>query len=478
MFYGRKEELELLNDLSRKRTASLVCILGRRRIGKSTLIKQFSKKFDSYFEVQGLAPYPKMKSQVQLDHFAKQLKLHFGGPLNVFRDWEEALEELANKTKKGRHLILLDEISWLAWRDPLFPALLKDIWDRRFKNNNQLILVLCGSVSSWIQKNILNHANFVGRVSAQINLRELSLNELNNFFKNFSGKIGTIEKLKVLSITGGVPKYLEEAIINGHLDYHMAQLCFSENGFLANEYEKIFNDIFGVKKKSLEKIVRSCVDRHWEPHLLAKKLKTPQNSDFKENLDILELSGFIERDFYLKLNGKLTSLSRIRLSDNYLRFYLKYIEPMAKVLKSSRKNIKSLNQLDGFEIVQGFQFENLILNNRHLVHKILHLEDSQIIASGPHRQIKKSNNKGNCQVDLLVHAKGNSFYVCEIKCRKYINKSVIDEVEKKMKALSFPRRSSVRPVLIYSGDIYLPDQEEIQQYFSHIISLEQLMEEK
>lgn len=477
MFCGRKEELATLNELTSKKTASLVCLLGRRRIGKSTLIKQFAKKFDSYFEIQGLAPVPKMKPQMQLDHFAKQLKSHFGGPLMVFKDWEEALEELAKKTSKGRHLILLDEVSWLAWKSPLFPSHLKDVWDRKFKENNKLILVLCGSVSSWIQKNILNHANFVGRVSAQINLKELSLNELNNFFESLSGIIGTNEKLKVLSVTGGVPKYLEEAVINRNLDQHMAELCFSKNGFLANEYEKIFNDIFGVKKKTLEKIIRACVDRHWEPNLLAKKLKTPQNSDFKENLDILVLSGFIERDYYLKLSSPLSKLSRLRLSDNYIRFYLKYIEPNLINLSSSRKKISSLSQLDGFEIVQGFQFENLILNNRHLVHNLLKINDSEIIASGPFRQAGNSKDKKGCQVDLLVHLKGSSFYLCEIKCKKLINKNVIADVEKKMKILHFPKRSSVRPVLIYSGDIYLPDQEEIQQYFSHIISLEQLMEE-
>jgi AAA+ ATPase superfamily predicted ATPase len=135
MFCGRKEELATLNELTSKKTASLVCLLGRRRIGKSTLIKQFAKKFDSYFEIQGLAPVPKMKPQMQLDHFAKQLKSHFGGPLMVFKDWEEALEELAKKTSKGRHLILLDEVSWLAWKSPLFPSHLKDVWDRKFKEN-------------------------------------------------------------------------------------------------------------------------------------------------------------------------------------------------------------------------------------------------------------------------------------------------------------------------------------------------------
>lgn len=478
MFSGRKDELQILNDLTNKKTASLVCLLGRRRIGKSTLVKQFSKKYDSYFEIQGLAPVPKMTAQVQLDHFAKQLKLHFGGPLMLFKDWTEALETLAEKTSKGRHLILLDEISWLAWRSPLFPSQLKDVWDRKFKNNNQLILVVCGSVSSWIKKNILNHANFVGRVSTQIILKELALNEINSFFELLPGTIGESEKLKVLSITGGVPKYLEEAIINTNIDSHMASLCFSENGFFSNEFEKIFNDIFGIKRKSLEKIIRACVDRHWEPHLLAKKLKTPQNSDFKENLDILELSGFIERDFYQKLDGNNTKLSRLRLSDNYIRFYLKYIEPKKNSIKSTRKKVSSLNQLEGYETVQGFQFENLILNNRHLIHRHLKIEDLQIIGSGPYRQALKSNNKGACQVDLLIHLKENVFYVCEIKCRKYINKAVITEMKKKLNILSFPRRSSVKPVLIYSGQIYLPDQEEIQNYFGQIISLDQLIEKK
>jgi AAA+ ATPase superfamily predicted ATPase len=476
MFYGRNKELALLTSLKDKSTASLVCILGRRRVGKSALTQEFSKQFLNFFSIQGLAPVPRMDSKFQLNHFSKQIQNHFGGPTVQFQDWTQALTFLAEKTRKGRHLIFLDEVSWLAKGDPMFSSRLKDVWDREFKKNHQLILIVCGSVSSWIQENILHHANFVGRISAEIHLKELPINESNQFFKNVPWKISSNEKMMTLSITGGIPKYLEEIVLNKNLEQQLAKLCFSSSGFLHNEYEKIFTDIFGRKKATLEKIVRACIDRHWEPVELAKKLKTPQNSDFKENLDILEISGFLERDYFFKLDGKDSKLSRIRLSDNYLRFYLKYIEPISKKMKSSRAELSSLRDLPHLETTQGFQFENLILNHRFMIHKQLKIEDRQIISSGPYRQKKGGHILKSCQVDLLIHTQGQNFYLCEIKCRQSIDKEIIKEVQKKMDDLRLPRRSSLRPVLIYQGELYRPHQTEIENYFAKIISFEDLLE--
>ncbi len=92
------------------------------------------------------------------------------------------LKSTASLTKEGKCLIFLDEISWMGSRDKDFAGVLKGIWDTRFKQNNQLILVLCGSVSSWIDDNILNDKGFVGRVSFTITLKELSLRYANLFW--------------------------------------------------------------------------------------------------------------------------------------------------------------------------------------------------------------------------------------------------------------------------------------------------------
>jgi hypothetical protein len=181
MFIGRKNELRLLHALKEKGTSSLVCIMGRRRIGKSTLIAEFGKSFPHVITIQGLGPHEHLSAKDQLAHFSEELSNAFNSKKENFENWDEALTALANKTQKGKFLILLDEISWMARGDRLFPLRIKDAWDIRFKKNPNLVMVLCGSVSAWIEDNILNNASFEGRISLSITLTVFKLGDSNLF---------------------------------------------------------------------------------------------------------------------------------------------------------------------------------------------------------------------------------------------------------------------------------------------------------
>lgn len=480
-FIGREREMLDLTQLRSKKRASLVCVTGRRRIGKSTLIREFGKSYRNHFSVQGLAPQEVNAAEKnswhgalrdQLRHFSDQVSRHFDLPKVQFQDWSEALTFLANKTKNGKQLVVLDEVSWMAHGDPLFSSRLKDVWDTQFSQNPNLILIVCGSVSSWIQDNILNHTNFVGRVSLSLNLQELPLEKLNMFWPN-SAKISSFEKLLVLSVTGGVPKYLEEVVDAQTGEKNLLRLCFRASGILYSDFERIFRDIFGRRYRSMERIVRACLESKMSPMDLAKKIKVDANSEFYDSLSVLEMAGFIARDFYFKTNGDVSKLSRIRVKDNYLRFYLKYIEPNKERMKN--KEYKSLFDLKSFESVLGLQFENLILSNISTLYPSLDLRDEEIVSAAPYLQKKNSQHKEGCQIDLLIHAKLNVFYMCEIKCKKTIDKTIITEVERKSRALKLPKRASLRPVLICEGEIYLPHLDEIKAYFFKIIQFSDLL---
>lgn len=158
-------------------------VSGRRRIGKSTLIQEFSKKFDFFCEIQGLAPRDSITDSDQRKNFSEQMKNIFDIPAVPLESWNDAFSHLSSRTRTGRTLILLDEISWMAGKDSDFPGKLKIAWDTRFKKNDHLILVLCGSASSWIDKNILKDTDFVGRISLEINLEELPLRDCNKFWQ-------------------------------------------------------------------------------------------------------------------------------------------------------------------------------------------------------------------------------------------------------------------------------------------------------
>lgn len=477
-FYGRKNELALLKRLRQKNSASLVVLRGRRRIGKSTLIQEYSKQFSQYIEIQGLGPSENNSLLAQLDNFSEFLSLQLNKRKEHFTNWAEAFRKLAESTQNKDCLILLDEISWMGKGDPYFAEKLKIVWDTSFKKNSKLVLVICGSVSSWIYDNIIMNKAYEGRVSLDLVLEDLKLPEINQFWLHQKHHLSSFEKMVLLSVTGGVPKYLEEVIRAESAEVNLVKMCFEKNGLLFSEFEKIFKEIFQKKSKTMEKIVRMCLLGKRPPSELAKKIRMPLNSDFSEYIRTLELAGFIAKDYSFKFDGSPMKVPYLRIKDNYLRFYLKYIEPEKIRIQKGARVISSFNDLKGYEAILGYQFENLILANKDLIIKHLNIPINSVISAASYYQTKTTKTLAACQVDLMIHTNLDVFYLCELKCRKIIDKSVIQEMQKKIKALSVPKRSALKPVLIYEGQISASDQSLIQDYFFRIIHFADLLEDK
>jgi len=114
--------------------------------------------------------------QSQRDVFAKQLGDQMGLKGIIADDWSTLFSLLAKYTQQGRFIVLLDEISWTGSKDFQFLGKLKNAWDFEFKKIPQLILILCGSVSAWIEKNMINSKAFFGRISLFLKVAELPLN--------------------------------------------------------------------------------------------------------------------------------------------------------------------------------------------------------------------------------------------------------------------------------------------------------------
>ncbi len=153
-FIGREAELARLRGLLTSRSANLIVVRGRRRIGKSRLLAEFGKEMKSFF-FSGNPPAGKTTAQSQRDIFVKQLA-RAGIPGIQPDDWGNIFWHLSKHTQKGRVLIVFDEISWMGGKDPEFLGHLKTAWDMYFSKNPHLIMALCGSISSWIEKNILS----------------------------------------------------------------------------------------------------------------------------------------------------------------------------------------------------------------------------------------------------------------------------------------------------------------------------------
>lgn len=471
-FIGRERELNLLNPIARKNTGSLLVVKGRRRIGKSRLVEEFAKRNKiKLISFVGLFPEESITAQDQRNEFAKQL----GFATLKANDWSDLFRALSDRVQSGRIMVLLDEISWMASNDHTFLPKLKNAWDLYLKKNEQLILVICGSASSWIEKNILSSTGFVGRISFTLTLEELRLDECREFWGKNSQNISAREKLKIISVTGSVPKYLEE--IDPHLDAenNIKRLCFTKGGMLFEEFDSIFGSSFRRKSNVYENIVRSLTDGAKENADLCNILNIEPTGRFSEYLNELELAGFIKRDYTWKLNtGIDAKQSKYRLSDNYIRFYLKYIDKYKTKIERGSFEIKSLTSLPAWDSIMGLQFENLVLNNRKTILDILGIKYDEILSENPYFQRKTTKQKG-CQFDYMVQTRANSLYICEIKfSHNKIGYKIIDELQKKINALKGIKKFSYRPVLIHVGGV--TDELEASGYFVKIIDFCQLIE--
>lgn len=472
-FIGRREELQDLTFLLQKKTSSLVVVQGRRRIGKSRLIQEFSKGF-RFYEFAGIAPTPKATAQSQRDEFSRQLSNATGLPELQADDWSKLFLLLANSTKEGRAIILFDEISWMGSKDPDFLGKLKNAWDLNFKLNPELILIICGSISTWIEKNILSNTGFMGRISLTLTLNELPLKESNQFLVALDSKASSYEKFKILSVTGGIPRYLEEIQPNLSAEENIKRLCFSKKGILFKEFNDIFSDLFSKRSEFYKKIVSILVNGPIEFNDLCQALGVEKSGHLSKDLNNLIQSGFISRDYTWHLNTGIESrLSHYRLSDNYLRFYLKYIDKNRDKIEHGHFEDRSLNNLPGLEIILSLQFENLVLNNRKQIWQKLHIYGEEILSDNPFFQRKTIRNPG-CQVDYLIHTRFNTLYICEIKfSKKEIGASVISEVNQKMKRLIKPKGFSCRPVLIHVNGV--SDEVLENGFFNNIIDFGELI---
>lgn len=454
MFHGRQKELNLLNDLLDKKIASLVVIKGRRRIGKSRLIEEFAKKTDIRFlSFTGLFPTKQTTEQSEREDFVSQMAdLDIVGV--AANDWGHIFRQLASHTSQGRILILLDEISWIGSKDSNFLGKLKSAWDLHFKKNPSLILVLCGSISSWIEEEILNSSAFLGRISLNITLSELSLFQCNKFWSTRGSYVAAYDKLKLLSVTGGVPRYLEEINPTLPAEENIRRLCFQKEGFLFDEFRHIFADLFQRKSEAYKKLAKCLLGTSQELVDIYQKLNIQKSGKASTYLDDLILSGFVTRDYSWAIKeGRESKLSKFRLKDNYIRFYLKCIEPNRQKIELDQFASRSILSLPGWDTIMGLQFENLVLHNRKSIQKILQIFPETIIFDNPYFQHGTKTQLG-CQIDYMIQTSHHFLYICEIKfLERPIGMEILSSMKEKMQRLKLPKHFSLYPVLIHASGV-------------------------
>ncbi len=469
MFVGRRKELELLEDAYHSPKSELVVIYGRRRIGKTTLVHQFAQKKTRFFSFEAVEGE---NTQYQVKHFTTTLRKLTNEPLldNVdFKNWEQVFSYMTDrvipkKNGKKKTVIFFDELQWMAAGRTKLVSLLKYYWDNHWKEKH-VLLILCGSVASFMVRKVLKSNALYGRINLEILLKGLSADDAVQLFRDKRSKQ---EILKYLMVFGGVPKYLEEINLDRSFQQNMNRLCFSPHGPMVNEVERLFYSQFR-EVQTYRKIVELLKTGTYSLEEISRKLGISSGGGLKFYLVNLEQAEII-RSFIPFDKGLKSKFKKYALFDEFLHFYFKYMEPNLRTLEAGESDsLFEALTAESFQQWMGFAFERFCLRHSGLLAERMGFRDRVLLAT-PH--FGKGDQR--FQVDLLYQRSDNVITVCEIKHRnKPVTRDIIPEMDRKCRLLNIPPGHTLEKALI---SLYGPDEALKESgYFHHSIRLEDIL---
>lgn len=465
-FVGRGDYIQRFQGLWKEHKTKLLSIYGRRRVGKTALIKVFAegKKAWLFEAIEG------EETPTQIKHFLHQLSLFTEEPhirdLD-YHDWPPVFELLTQKISQERSLILaFDELSWMAAGRSRLIGYIKFYWDKHWQHHPHLVLILCGSVASWMVKNVVRSKALYGRVSENMLIDPLKPFEVAEFIERRRGRHETLEYLLCF---GGIPKYLEEFDFNRSIQINIERTCFHPSGFFVNEAEKIFYNQFH-ETRVYQSMVRYLLKGPALLKDISRRLKIPSGGGLKLYLDNLIAAGIVEQVPNLR-NFHPGRTGRYHLVDEFLRFHYHFIQPHLPEIRStdSSNRFAKFTQGAWFPFL-GYAFERFCFRFRYLIARHLGFEGkvtgvgsvSDLTPEGYQYDLVYLRNDG---VITLCEAK----YLTEKPSTKYIR-----DFEKKLVRTKFPKGITVEKVLICNQE---PSDALIDSgYFHRILLADQLLD--
>ena len=423
---GRENELSVLNSLYSSEKSEFVAIYGRRRVGKTFLIRSaFEKKFT--FQITGLANAT-LNQQLTNFHLAltglEPKKDHLPA-----KDWLIAFSQLSDylETKKGRKVIFIDELPWFDTRNSKFIQGLEHFWNSWASARSDIVLIVCGPATSWMINKLINDKGGLhNRITKRIKLMPFTLYECEKYLKSRKIKLDRYQIIQLYMAFGGIPFYWDEVKPGLSAMQNIENICFSETGLLRNEFINLYRSLFNKHERHLS-LVRA----------LAKKSKglgrdelislsgLPNAGSTTRLLNELEESGFIRK--YTPFGKKLRN-SLYQLVDFYSHFYIKFI---ASIQLMETNNW--LNSIDTpkYRAWSGYAYEQVCQYHLPQIKQALGI-------SGVYSTIsswRSSKSDPGAQVDLIIDRRDQVINLCEIKfsINPYvINKKYASELRNKV----------------------------------------------
>ncbi|MDR0459168.1 MAG: ATP-binding protein [Coriobacteriales bacterium] len=406
---GRTEEQRVLTRCIESKNPEFVAVYGRRRVGKTYLVREF---FENSFAFQ-LTGAASEGMGMQLDYFNKSFKRYGGSEQNPAQNWPDAFEMLkgllenSKQRYKGKLVVFLDEIAWLGTRRSGFLSALEHFWNSWGSTRSDLILIVCGSASSWIVKKLFrNRGGLHNRVTKRLKLDPFTLAECEAFFTykeiNFSRRLIADAYL----VFGGIPFYLDLFEPGKSVVQNVDAICFASNAPLAAEFGELYASLFEHEANYVE-VVKALASRRsgLTRNELIEATGLSSGGSLTEVLEELELSGFIRR--FDDFTGS-TDRYLYQLMDFFSFFYLTFMAPARHQDSHFWAN---LNGRGKYHAWSGLSFELLCLTH------IDQIKDGLGI-SGVSTSVSSWRNPSKdlrMQIDLVIDRRDGIINLCEDK---------------------------------------------------------------
>lgn len=475
---ARRKEQDDLKRLYEDKHPEFTVVYGRRRVGKTFLIRQFFRDNFAFFHT-ALSPYedisPEQLNKQQLINF--QVSLVKYGDDNTLppASWIEAfsrLEALLEKKADGtRMVVFLDELPWLDVQKSGFIPAFEHFWNSWGSSRDDFMLIVCGSATSWIMENLMNNkGGLYGRVTSEIHLHPMTVAECSEFLTYRNIEFSLYDIIQCYMILGGIPYYMNMLRKDLSLAANIDLLFFNKDSRLANEFDRLMGSLFKHPENYI-KAVRLLSGRRigYTRGEIASETGIKSGGGLTTILKALEESDFITSYRPLISN---TRKMRYRLTDNFILFYLKFSDGKKAKGDGYWSRFENTSELKSW---RGLAFENLCFNHIPQIKNALgisgvYTETSCCIFSG------NDGNRG-AQIDLLIDRDDRIMNLCELKFSEteYVIDKDEEEKLRNRKQRLYEESKTKKAIHLTLITTYALKQNKYSGIVQNVITAEQLM---
>lgn len=425
---GRVEEIKILQDLNNSDRSEFAALYGRRRVGKTFLVKELFKN-QFAFQVTGLS---RADFQLQINNFYTTLGRFDKSVQDQLKptSWFDAFQLLINYLETlntGKKIVFIDELPWLDTPKSDFISALEHFWNAWAYYRDDVLLIVCGSATSWmINELINNHGGLHNRVTKRLHLQPFTLKETEDFLIQKNGVYDRYQIIQIYMAIGGIPFYLEQIDTSKSISQNIDTLFFSQNGALRKEFINIYRSLFKKHERHIV-IIEALAKKSQglDRKTLSKVTGLSSGGTLSKILIELEECGFIKK--YLPF-GKKSRNSLFQLTDPYSLFYLKFVQDNKAFGEGAW-----LAQIDQpkWRAWSGYAFEYICFYHLPFIKQTLGI-------SGVYAEIsswKSQNSDKGAQIDMVIDRRDRVINICEIKFSENtfaINKSYVTNLRNKL----------------------------------------------